>query len=491
MKDRRLALPLIGIGLVAAFAQLYATAPGIGTTPDSRYYVEAANRLYETGSLTTTAEGVVAPLVHFPPALSMTLSLGRGLAVDPLAADRWLNGAALFATVALTALLILRLSGSRWLAILGAAAAGSSSALFGVFLYAWSEPLFIPLLLAGFAIMSVDMPRPRRLAAAGLCFGLAWVTRYIGGAFVASVMLWLVLQPGRRWSRLGRAALFCAVSGAPFAAWSLRNALLTGQPTNRTLNITPIPAATVIGALGTGFVGGLVCVAVFLAIAIALKVNVRQTWHHIQQRPVIACLWLSLAIYGASLIASIAFVDASTPLDDRILSPALAILIIAALSTLGHMPLPDGPRLRLAVFAAGAAYFALAILGTARLVIRAHQDGLGYTSRTWRSSATVAYVQALPADVPIYSNGYDAIYLLTGRSTFPLPLKPDGIAQSVPAYNREIDTMRSAVTFGHGVVVIFSTIQRPYLAAKDDVDQLLPSLTEKTLADGVILNASQ
>jgi hypothetical protein len=139
---------LIAIGALAAAAQLYATTRGIGTTPDSRMYVEAARSFAVDGSITNTSGGTPTPLIHFPPLLPVVLGAPILGAVDALDAVRWLNSLALFATIVLAGLLINELSShSRHMVIAGAALTAGLMASFFIYIWAWSEPLFIILIL--------------------------------------------------------------------------------------------------------------------------------------------------------------------------------------------------------------------------------------------------------------------------------------------------------------------------------------------------------
>src|SRR4029453_3480358 len=104
-------LALIAIGLVAAAAQLYATTKGIGTTPDSRVYIEAARRFVSVGSVSNTSVGTPVPVVHFPPLLPVVLAIPAMVGqMDPSTTAHWLNCVMLFLTVIVAGVLIDELS---------------------------------------------------------------------------------------------------------------------------------------------------------------------------------------------------------------------------------------------------------------------------------------------------------------------------------------------------------------------------------------------
>jgi hypothetical protein len=211
-----LTIGLVGIGLVAASIQIYATDWGIGVSADSRWYIEAARRLYSTGSLTVTYWGTPAALVHFPPLLSIILAGARLVSKDPEHAARWLNSILLVATVVISGLLIYNLSSrSRLLSLAGTLLVAGLNPVFMLYLWAWSEPLFIFLLLAGFLFLwqYTRELAPWLLGLAGLCVGLAlasiWLPAVASGPHAA-------VRGGRR---LPHWALDAAQPPAHRATW--------------------------------------------------------------------------------------------------------------------------------------------------------------------------------------------------------------------------------------------------------------------------------
>lgn len=99
--------------------------------------------------------------------------------------------------------------------------------LAGTFL---SEPLFIFLMVLGIFLLSMDDSSARweRLAGAGICFGIAGLTRNQGWLFAAALWLGAMTTFGRLISRR-RATLVLLVCFAVIAPWTYRNYLVTGE----------------------------------------------------------------------------------------------------------------------------------------------------------------------------------------------------------------------------------------------------------------------
>ena len=130
-----------------------------------------------------------------------------------------------------------------------------------------------------------------------------------------------------------------------------------------------------------------------------------------------AVLIVSLAFacaYALVLLASLSFVDASTPLNDRILSPPFVFGLIACPCALASAASRPGLRRWLAMAGVGGMLALMLGRGGAK-VVQLQQDGQGYAGQAWRESEIVAWVAEQDSGIVIYSNEPDALYLLTGR----------------------------------------------------------------------------
>jgi len=95
----------------------------------------------------------------------------------------------------------------------------------------------------------------------------------------------------------------------------------------------------------------------------------------------------------------------------------------------------------------------------------------GYTAAAWRESSVVKAVAAA-ADGPVYTNGFDAVYLLTGRATLPLPAEKDYLTgRPNPHYADEL----AAVRRSGGLVAYFGalTARRSFLPSQAELERSL------------------
>jgi hypothetical protein len=164
--------------------------------------------------------------------------------------------------------------------------------------------------------------------------------------------------------------------------------------------------------------------------------------------------------YLAVLVADRVFLDATGRLDLRFLAVLHIVALVGLLPWL-HRTLAG--RVRVGVAAAGLLLLGLHGLQAGTWVV----DGLtdtgvgrrGLTAEVWRRSPVLAAVAALPSGTPVFSNAPEAIFLLTGRTTSPLPAHTDYLSdRRRPGYAAELAAVAEQLAAGDGVVVWF----RPY-----------------------------
>jgi hypothetical protein len=495
---------LVGLAALAGMLALaHATQHGIGVAPDSVSYLEAARNLAAGRGVTTTDEdgAELRPLTRFPPLYPAALAAIARFGPDPLDAARWLNLALFGANIVLASLLVARCApGSRWLPLIAAVLMASSPEIATLHGMALSEPLFLLLGFSGLSLLSLQLETPKAgtLVAASLLIASAFLTRYLGGALVATgILAILLLAPKTRHYRVKDAATFAAIATLPIALWTLRNRLGGASATGRRFAFHPIDADAIAVAIRT--VGDWLSIeplgeaaAWLLAAGLLLC-----TLHWLATgagRAAGAALPRTLALFVLAylllLLASICFFDAATPLNGRILSPVLVALLVLALA---------GVRARIRSWKSSiprilAASLALIFcFGYARETSqwareRAAVGGTGFASLAWRRSETVRRVAELPPSSRIYSNARDAILLLTGRPTRWIPAPIDAETRLPrPGYASELEAILTALRADEVSLVWFDRVSwRWYLPSGADLSQRLPIRRQEKLPDGEI-----
>jgi 4-amino-4-deoxy-L-arabinose transferase-like glycosyltransferase len=503
------------IAIAGTIEMVFATRWGIGLTTDSIRYIDHARDLLAGRGL--------RGLTHFPPLYPVTIALFTKLGFgDAGVAARWLQVSLFPVNIALIGWLTYRATGRcAACACVAALLVAVAPVTVGIHCTALSEPLFLTLVLLSLASISAYVERQRfwLLCVAALTAALAVLTRYAGLALLP-VLLGAVMWLNRRvpWRRrLWDAAVLAALVGVPLGMWLARNQLV-GSATNRSLAFHPIGAQHIEEALETmtnwlfprvipaglrslllGFLAGAAAVAGAGAAAAR-----RSRRHHDEVAPAAhvstasaadtgrtlrSILLLFALAYVVLLVLSVSFVDFYTPLDNRILAPLYAAVLIAGLESLRRF-LASADVSTLARRATIACVVLLVLLQAARgadLVTVAYHDGIGFARRTWQQSKMLARIRTFPPGTLIYSNGADVIEMLTDHRANGLPARYDATTKIAnPNYLTERQRIRTELVASRGVLVYFRRIQRAHHPTEAELRQKLHLRLVTENAEGAI-----
>lgn len=505
------ALPLFAlISLIGMGMLVYATHWGVGVSPDSTHYISAArNLLGGRGLGRITPSGRWVPLVHWPPLFPVLLAGIGLLGIDPAHGARWLNVLIFGLNLLLIGFMIWRHTGRvAW----GAAAAALTlvaSPLLLIHVQAWSEPVFLLCALGGIAALAAYLSkrRMRWLVASGLLVAFALLGRYAAISLLPTGCMAIVLFSRQsHWKRLQDCLVFALIAGLPIFAWSMRNKMVSASSTDRSAiyhGLTPAQgkqaAETVrnwaMPDLGLGTFPVAVSCSIAMLMLLALLAAPPLFWARTREAgdersrlPYL--LWLFSLIYMGTILASVSYFDAGTPLDDRILSPVYAAGLLLAVCV-AHRCAARWPAAFRAGVAVAIMLFIAGVLESGPQLLKWHRSGIGMNRRLWVKSATLAEFDKLrvPKDAVVYSNGADAIEFRTGRPVWLLPGKTnEATRQSNPQYAKEIEEMGNRLRRSHGFIVLFhdNLVARSYLPTEDDLRAALPLRAVRKSDDGAI-----
>jgi hypothetical protein len=366
---------------------------------------------------------------------------------------------------------------------------------------ALSEPVFLTCILLAFWLLSryLDAPATGRLLGAAAVMSLALLARYAGAAAVLTGALGiLAMTPRPVTERVRSSVVYTGIAFLPMAMWMVRNMLVASSVTGRELAFHPVGRGHVWQALYTtsGWLlippsaPNSIRLAVWAVLgALATAVAVRAVRAATPIPSLVRLLALFVVTYGAFLVASISFLDANTPLDDRILLPVLAIALVLGAYVL------DGcwPALRRAPLLAGGVMtlFVLLIAGhgvkAAEVAVKGYEQGWGFTSATWRQSPTLAAVARLEPDRPIYSNAPEIVYLHGRREARGLP-RTRFLMNQQPnqAYATEMQAVAETVRASCGVVVYLRNLSQQSIPGESEAGERLSLDLLTETPDGVI-----
>ncbi|MCU1461482.1 MAG: rane protein of unknown function [Acidimicrobiales bacterium] len=477
------------IGALALGVQLGATHP-LGVSRDSVDYLQTARSLRSGHGLTEPVPSYNEPwrpgvsgavATNFPPLYPAVLAAGSAITGrDALVVARWLDAVALAASLALLYLLGGRAGGSSW-AGLGAVALGATSYdLMWAHLMAWSEPLFVVLLLAAVLLFARfhDDPSPASGVAAAAVAALLALTRTVG--LTAGLIALGIAINRTDAARRRRTTAWVATIGlfAPIAVF-VGQRIASGSA-SRSLGWHPVSGAELGQVVKVGerwllasspdrafiVLIGLAVLCMLLAAGPRRPVEIRT------ETAMAAVLVVGLlgGVVAARFLLDAAVLD--QPL--RMLAPVHALAVLAVIGMVSALSGVTDGRRRHAVGGGAIALLALILVSgahaTSDFVGRASTNGAkGYTDASWDGSPTLAAAARLPAPTRILTDGPDLLYARTRRASAAVPPRRDLRTDRVNGRLTSDLELAGRWLGSDGIVVWFADLAQPFLPTEAEV----------------------
>ncbi len=435
---------------VAAGLMLIGTARyGIGMSTDPVAYVSTARNLVAGNGWVGYYGGFAGqPLLYWPPLYPALLALLGWLGMEAMAGARLLNALSLAAVVWLGGAWLAAHLRHRWLAWMGTLAIVLAPALLRSALQAFSEPLFVALLLGSLLALERRMAGGRWpwLALAAGSAALACLARYLGFTLVvAGVGLLLIGTRGGWRARLQEAGAF-ALAGLPLAAWWARNWSVSGTLMGERVAVSiPIErnVAGLVYHLGRWLVPNpvpaplafLALAGLLLLVGVALLRGHGTRARHVGLSPLLPALAF-MGTYSGFLFVS-AFALTYVELLERYFVPLYLPMLWVVLFALDRI---ESPRIRQASVAGLALWVALSGVRGAGAVAQAAREGAGgYTSAVWRETEVIRFLAEAPLEGAVFSNEPYALFVYTGMEA---TLTPRQVIPSIVPGSPEEDLRR-------------------------------------------------
>ena len=504
---------LVIFGLLG-IAVIWISSPwGIGVGYDSIFYLSASDNILSGSGLSRfDGYGNTIPLTHFPPLYSFTLagfSLITGFESD--LAARILAAVFFGFLVGLSGWLVYRHTRSLLASVVGSTFVLVSPVLLDVSFMAMSELLFLVLLLLMIDFLNKYLLHGNMvvLIIAAIFASLMYLTRYVGLTAVALGALSILIFHSSTWVKKAKdLIIFVSISMVPMLIFYARNWYLTGSMTNRIIAYHPPTIVQIRQGLSTIstwllparinptfrlVVLGLFLIAIVTLIVLSYfrdKQNQEVKEHEIGARQFVLLLVLYAIIYIVMVIFSLTFFDASTKLNDRILSPIYLVGIIAGLITIWNSSwFEEYVFVRYGVIAIFLVFIGINFLRGYDVLTSMRKDGRGFSGKEWNSSETVAALTKLPPGTLLFSNEAFAIYYLAGIPANWIPENYDPVKDKEDEnYSQRIGLMRDEIISHNGALVIFNSISKHNVYAS--IDELSRGLSLfRKAEDGAIFTS--
>ena len=503
-----LLLPLSFVGIII---QLYSTRLGAGVSPDSTYYLAAAqNFLSGRGFQILAPDGGFVPLTLWPPLFPFILAVFGRLGIEVYNAARVWNALMFGANVLLVGLFVARITlPSRITPVVGAMLMLVSVDIVSVHAWVWADPTAMFFGFLGFLLMDHFLAEKKFvvLLTSAICCGLALITRYAAIPFMAvGIIALLLFQHGERLiKRLFLSLAYGIFCLAPFLIWGIRNQSLTGSSVGRTIwfdaeqlkrleaGLTVVSDWILPGRI-TGEIRGWIA-GIFLLglLSVAIIQGIRKSkddqksMHQVQSTYLPQFLILFLLLYSFMLALGNIFIKPGFPLNNRILTLLYVGVVVVSIGVVRDVFLGIQLRIRksgtpknemwkiavLVLLLLIIVWMGFQLVHTAKWMKGAHNKGLGYASRSWRDSAEIKYIEELPVDAVIYSNGPDAIYFLTDRPSKLLPDNVIDVYRLSDVERSSIENMKDDLLNQRGYIVYFRGITWRGTLKENELHQLM------------------
>ena len=477
-----------------------------GVSTDSITYINSAKSILSGKGFSINGK----PLTHYPPLYPLLLAATGLFENNLIQVARLLNAILFGVNLVLLALADHFAAGRNFFTTTCAVFFFLSSApILVLHSNAWSEPLFITLSLVCIILISMYAVRPtlNLLIFSSLSLGFAIVTRYIGIAFLPAALV--IVSIGGDGQQLGRrfrdALIWIVLACAPLLILIARNIMMSGSAANRSFGFHPVSFSYYFNNLfflrvsvycsylasgrGEGNDFGVACSFSHCSNNDSFKRPLRDiNWRSIGIVMPVSCLLFSLS-YLLFLIISISFLDASTPVDMRLLSPIFLTLTVGVFSAIWTVSqTPKKPMVWWCFLLFVALSIAIKTPDAIRFASDIQKNGLGYTSRQWRDSESIAFAMLLAQDVRIYSNGPDILGFMTEKKCLSIPEKTSSrTMRANPHYNEEIEAMCKDIKEKRALLIYFNLINwRWDLPSQEELESTRQLPVLQRLTDGTV-----
>lgn len=390
---------------------------GIGLSPDSITYLKLADTISEEG----LAFILNNPSATFPPFYPTLLSFVSTLFnTDSLVAARYFNIVLIFIFSFLSLLLCYKLTKHLLILLVFGLFIVFSKPTNLVFSFAWSEPLFIFIILL--INFSIEKTTYKRLILSGFLTSLAILTRYAGVAIVPAVCLYIFIQESEISEKIKKCFCYSTIPTLIYILYLARNYYFTGTLMGkRASSITGFisncdrAVLTVVLWLSNYYY---FIFAVFFVLGAFVWNYRHELKKYVFDAPQIikfsACFFLIYFIF----ITVTSTTTAYDLIDDRLMSPIfLSVLLIAFFAVIFACYLPNKNKLLvypflLLLIICSLGTFAKAI--TKDINIRINNGAGGYNSTFWQENELLNYLKEHPYILSgvVYTNDTYSFFLI-------------------------------------------------------------------------------
>ena len=400
--------------LSAYFIWLQTSKYGIGE--DMFFYTAMAQDILNKGldSVFYSTQVIYAPLYQF-----LLASLAKLFNAEITNIARWFNIALSFSLSFLSILLCRKLTKKLIILFLFGLFISFSRPINLVFSYAWSEPLFIFLILL--ITFSIEKTSYKRLILCGFLSATAILTRYAGVAIVPSVCLYIFIEEIKISEKIKKCFCYASIPTLTYIIYLARNyyftkTLLGPRVSSNTGLISNCDRA--FSTVALWFSGSFHFLAALLffvlgAIIWQYRKELLEFLSHFRTITFSCCFTI---VY--SLFIIISTTTALDPLDDRFMSPVFLSVLLIVFSLVIFIYNTSKTKKTLIIYAAFSIFTICTLLTFAKvwtkdITARTIHGAGGYNSEFWQENELIKYAREnIRTNEYIFANNLLIHYIL-------------------------------------------------------------------------------
>ena len=469
-KDGQFFIIALLISILLSGLLLYAMPCGPWAYSDSAAYLASARNLVEGKGLGYYyPDGDFAPLALHPPLYPLLLAGLVLLSVTPLQAAAALNILAFILWFTTAAVLLFRITGSRFFALLPCLVLVVHADFLSLFTGAMSESVFVWLSFSGLLLLveGLQSGQVKEWTPAVIFLALAALTRYTGIAFIftGAALILLFSQAGWR-QRVVKAAAFGFFALLPLAIWLLLFSAPWGGIGGRTFSLPENGMLALQGYIAEfkgvtlPWLPYITRLTQFLSVDARLSLLVFASLvfsgvlyyfarkegsgaEFMRTTRLALALQLCAIVYIAVHLSQYIYAFPKPDVIARILAPVLIAGIFYLFACIGSIRLFKGGRFNWIALLIAVA-FALVIFiyqrpRTQEMLTRLHQEGDGFTAVIYCQTGLLRQLEQLPQESTLVSNQPSFTLLHINRMAEPYPLTNPSGAYAVLFLRQELE----------------------------------------------------
>ncbi len=343
-------------------------------------------------------------------------------------------------------------------------ALSESLSILGVLLTLWALSTFI------------GNNQTKDLVIAAFSAAVVMLTRYAEWPLLGTGVLGLLVFSRATWRKKVISAMtFGLIAGFPTALWLLFNRIRTGSTTSLQTSFSWRFVSRIVEIWDTFSIitthhnvplllrWVISLVIIVLIVRILHKVSQRSGWRQICP-PAAGFALLHVILYLGFIMASLAFSSLEgMNLGERRFIGSWILLLLAAGIWIDMYLSSAPPKIRRTIIRALTVYATITVIASVIFAARSRAREEGFASQAWQNTEVWNWLEGVPEDITIFSNGIDIVFYHTGKLLNALPvIEGRKDSQWRQSHQTSFELFHKKMTQSDAVILWFHNVERSH-----------------------------